>query len=144
MKPLLSQETEKWEKTVKREKEINRVDEPQEWGGWIGTSFLTFILPMSIILPQLLCSKGQCKFARIELPTNLESYINLHGILSYVAFLILLACISIIPIGKTVDGQQSKIGRLQYRINGTCLILRDFYIYGCVFNNISYNILLNF
>lgn len=117
----MSQETEKWEKTVKREKEINRVGEPQEWGGWIGTSFLIFILPMSIILPQLLCSKRQCKFACIELPINLESYINLHGLLSYVAFLILLACISIIPIGKTVDGQQSKIGRLQYRINGNML-----------------------
>jgi len=123
---LLSQEAEKWEETVKREKEINRVGKPQEWGGWIGTSFLIFILPVSIILPQLLCSKEQCKFACIKLPINLESYINLHGLLSYVAFLILLACISIIPIGKTVDGQESKIERLQYRINGICLIMCNF------------------
>lgn len=127
---------------MKREKEINRVDEPQEWGGWIGTSFLIFILPISIILPQFLCSKGQCKFAHVELPINLESYINLHGLLSYVAFLIFLACISIIPIGRTVDGQQSKIGILQYRVNGTCLIMHDFLLYYCV--TIFYKFLLNF
>ncbi|XP_029177423.1 delta(14)-sterol reductase [Nylanderia fulva] len=133
-----SQESEKWEETVKREKEINRVDEPQEWGGWIGTAFLTFILPMSIILPQLLCSKGQCKFGRVELPVNWESYINLSGLLSYVAFFILLACISIIPIGKTVDGQQSKIGRLQYRINGFLGAILAITIFGlCIYKNIS-------
>lgn len=118
-KPL--HEGEKWETIVKREKEINRVDKPQEWGGWIGTSFLVFILPMSVILPQLLCSKGQCKFALVKLPVNLKSYLNLYALLSYIAYLTLLACISIIPIGKTIDGQQSKIGRLQYRVNGTYL-----------------------
>lgn len=109
---------EKWEKTVKREKEIYRLDKPQEWGGWIGTFFLIFILPASIILPQLLCSKGQCKSAYVKLSTDLKFYINLYGLLAYVVFLALLACISIIPIGKIVDGQHSKIGILQYRING--------------------------
>ncbi|XP_036149126.1 delta(14)-sterol reductase TM7SF2 [Monomorium pharaonis] len=111
-KPLQENETD-----VKREKEINRVDKPQEWGGWIGTCLLVFILPLSVILPQLLCSKGQCKTALVKLSVDWKSYINLHS-LSYVAFLILLACISIIPIGKTIDGQQSKTGRLQYRVNG--------------------------
>ncbi|KAG5341328.1 LBR protein, partial [Acromyrmex charruanus] len=115
-KPL--QEGEKWETVVKREKEINRVDKPQEWGGWIGTFFLTFILPMSVILPQLLCSKEQCKSALIKLSADVKSYINLYALLFYIAFLTLLAGISIIPIGKIIDGQQSKIGRLRYRING--------------------------
>jgi len=113
------QEGEKWETVAKREKEINRVDKPQEWGGWVGTVFLTFILPMSVILPQILCSKGQCKSALIKLSADVKSYINLYTLLSYIAFLTLLACISIIPIGKIIDGQQSKIGRLRYRINGT-------------------------
>lgn len=117
----LKHEGEEWETVAKREKEINRVDKPQEWGGWIGTFFFVFILPMSIILPQLLCSKGQCKFAYVKLPVNLESYLNLYTLLYYIAFLTLLTCISIIPIGKTIYGQQSKIGRLQYRINGTYL-----------------------
>ncbi|KAG5320585.1 LBR protein, partial [Acromyrmex heyeri] len=115
-KPL--QEGEKWETVVKREKEINRVDKPQEWGGWIGTFFLTFILPMSVILPQLLCSKEQCKSTLIKLSADVKSYINLYALLFYIAFLTLLAGISIIPIGKIIDGQQSKIGRLRYRING--------------------------
>lgn len=112
----MSQENEKW---AKREKEIYSLDKPQEWGGWIGTFFLIFILPVSGILPQLLCSKAQCKTAYVKLSTDLESYINLHGLLAYVAFVALLACISIIPIGKIVNGQHSKIGILQYRVNGT-------------------------
>lgn len=117
----LKHEGEDWETVVQREKEINRVDKPQEWGGIIGTLVLVFIFPMSIILPQLLCSKGQCKFAFLKLPVNLESYLNSHTLLYYIVFLTSLACISIIPIGKTIYGQQSKIGRLQYRINGTYL-----------------------
>lgn len=116
---LTKHDSEKWETVVKREKEINRVDKPQEWGGWIGTFFLIFILPMSVIVPQLLCSKKQCKSAFVKLSVDLKSYLNLYTLLSYVTFLTLLACVSIIPIGKIVDGQQSKIGRLQYRVNGT-------------------------
>ncbi|XP_011171224.1 delta(14)-sterol reductase TM7SF2 [Solenopsis invicta] len=114
---VTKEESEQWETVMNREKEIHRVDKPQEWGGWIGTSFLVFILPLSIILPQLLCSKGQCKTALVKLSVDWKSYINLHA-LSYVAFLTSLACISIIPIGKIINGQQSKIGRLQYRVNG--------------------------
>ncbi|XP_011876175.1 PREDICTED: delta(14)-sterol reductase [Vollenhovia emeryi] len=132
------QEGEKWETVVKRQKEINRVDKPQEWGGWIGTSFLVFILPMSAILPQFLCLKGQCKTALVKLPVKLESYLNLYTPLSYVAFLTLLACISIIPIGRTVDGQQSKTGRLQYRINGYLSAIITLLIFGlCEYMNIS-------
>ncbi|XP_071642688.1 delta(14)-sterol reductase TM7SF2 isoform X3 [Temnothorax longispinosus] len=134
-KPL--HEGDKWESVVKREKEINRVDKPQEWGGWIGTSFLVFILPISVILPQLLCLKGQCKSALVKPAVNLESYLNLYTLLSYIAFLTLLACISIIPIGKTVDGQQSKIGRLQYRINGFLSAIVTLMIIGlCLYMNI--------
>ncbi|XP_036141197.1 delta(14)-sterol reductase LBR-like isoform X2 [Monomorium pharaonis] len=111
-KPLQEDETD-----VKREKEINRVDKSQEWGKWIGTCLLIFILPLSVILPQFLCSKGQCKTALVKLSIDWKSYINLYS-LSYVAFLILLTCTSIIPIGKTIDGQQSKTRRLQYCVNG--------------------------
>lgn len=103
----------------KRDKEMINVDKPQEWGGWIGTLLLIFILPLSILVPQLLCSKGQCKtLYRVKLSTDLKSYINWHGFLSYVVFLTVLACVSFIPIGKSVEGQQSKMRRLQYRANG--------------------------
>ncbi|KAL6265496.1 hypothetical protein P5V15_002292 [Pogonomyrmex californicus] len=135
---LTKHDSEKWETVVKREKEINRVDKPQEWGGWIGTFFLIFILPMSVIVPQLLCSKKQCKFAFIKLSVNLESYLNLYTLLSYVTFLTLLACVSIIPIGKIVDGQQSKIGRLQYRINGFLSAILTITTFSfCIYMNIS-------
>ncbi|XP_012215085.2 delta(14)-sterol reductase TM7SF2 [Linepithema humile] len=133
---LLSQENEKWEK-MKLDKDMYRVDKPQEWGGWIGTFFLIFILPASVILPQLLCSKEQCKSAYVKLTTDLEFYINLYSLLAYAAFLVLLACISIIPIGKIVDGQHSKIGRLQYRINGFLSIILMVAVFGiCVYKNI--------
>jgi len=107
---------------VKREKEISKVDKPQEWGGWIGTSLFTLVLPLSLILPQLSCSEKQCEFTNVTLPIDLESYVDLRGLLSYVLFLVLLAGISIVPIGRIVDGLQSKIGRLQYRINGMRVI----------------------
>lgn len=121
----------------KRETEISKVDKPQEWGGWIGTSLLTFVLPLSIILPQLPCSKERCKLAAIELPTDLESYINLHGLLSYALFLTLLACVSILPIGRLVDGPQSRIGRLKYRMNGVpSLLAAALAFFLCLYRNI--------
>ncbi|XP_011686733.1 PREDICTED: delta(14)-sterol reductase [Wasmannia auropunctata] len=134
-KPLYEGET--WDTVVKREKEIIRVDKPQEWGGWIGTFFLVFILPISVITPQLLCSKGQCKSALVKLSADVKSYINLYTLLSYAAFLALLACISIIPIGKSIDGQQSKLGRLQYRVNGfLCAIVALSGFPLCIYLNI--------
>lgn len=108
---------------VNREKGIIRIDQPQEWGGWIGTSFLIFLLPLSIILPQLLCSKGQCESYRVQLSIDWRSYINWHGFLVYFVYLAVLACVSILPIGKNVDGQQSKMGKLQYRLNGICSLI---------------------
>lgn len=104
---------------VNREKGIIRIDQPHEWGGWIGTSLLLFLLPLSIILPQFLCSKGQGQSYLVQLSTEWRSYINWRGFLTYIVYLIVLACVSIVPIGKNVDGQQSKIGKLQYRVNGT-------------------------
>ncbi|EFN80571.1 Lamin-B receptor [Harpegnathos saltator] len=93
---------------VNRDKGIIRIDQPQEWGGWIGTSFLIFLLPISIILPQFLCWKG-----------------------------LLLACVSVVPIGKNVDGQQSKIGKLQYRINGFVSATLAVVLFGlCVYKNV--------
>ncbi|XP_032667096.1 delta(14)-sterol reductase TM7SF2 isoform X2 [Odontomachus brunneus] len=103
---------------VNREKGIIRIDQPQEWGGWIGTSLLLFLLPLSIILPQFLCSKGRGQSYLVQLSTDWRSYINWRGFLTYFVYLIALACVSIVPIGKNVDGQQSKIGKLQYRVNG--------------------------
>ncbi|EZA47791.1 hypothetical protein DMN91_003735 [Ooceraea biroi] len=133
-----SQESEKREEVAKREKEISNVGKPQEWGGWIGTSLLTLILPLSLILPQLLCSRERCGFASIKLSADLKSYINLHGLLSYILLLTLLAFISIVPIGRVVDGQQSKIGRLRYRVNGllSALVATAAFVL-CVYKNIQ-------
>ncbi|XP_014484853.1 PREDICTED: delta(14)-sterol reductase isoform X2 [Dinoponera quadriceps] len=116
-----AQESEKREASIaeNREKGIIRIDQPQEWGGWIGTSLLTFLLPLSMILPQLLCLKGRCRsYLDVQFTTDWRSYINWQGFLVYVVYLTVLACVSILPIGRNVDGQQSKTGKLQYRING--------------------------
>ena len=107
--------------TEKSKKEIELISKPQEWGGWLGALCLIFVLPIAIILPQIACSNNHCyisRLARITKGVKWESYLNLNAILSYTGFLIALGIASIIPIGRLVNGQQTKIGRLQYRING--------------------------
>ncbi|XP_011145470.1 delta(14)-sterol reductase [Harpegnathos saltator] len=122
---------------VNRDKGIIRIDQPQEWGGWIGTSFLIFLLPISIILPQFLCWKGLCQSDRVQFSTDWRAYINLHGFLTYIVYLTVLACVSVVPIGKNVDGQQSKIGKLQYRINGFVSATLAVVLFGlCVYKNV--------
>ncbi|KOC64810.1 Lamin-B receptor [Habropoda laboriosa] len=102
----------------KRQKEISMVSEPQEWGGWLGALTLIFLSPVLIILPQLMCTENQCTFGYPEIPTNLHSYINFKAFTIYFGFFLFVTIVSITPIGRKVDGPQSRIGRLQYRLNG--------------------------
>lgn len=102
----------------KRKKEISIVSEPQEWGGWLGSLILIFLLPLSIILPQLMCTEKRCSFGYPNITTDLNTYINLEAFVAYLGYLLFVAISSIIPIGRKIDGPQSRMGRLQYRSNG--------------------------
>ncbi|XP_012150155.1 lamin B receptor isoform X1 [Megachile rotundata] len=122
----------------KREKEISIISEPQEWGGWIGTLILIFALPLSTILPQLMCTKNQCSFGYFNISTDLNSYVNLEALTAYLGLLLFVSMISIIPIGRKVDGQQSRSGRLQYRLNGfLCALLSLLVFSTCICNDIK-------
>lgn len=104
--------------TEKRKKEISMVSEPQEWGGWFGSFMHILLTPLTTILPQLMCTQKQCKFGYPEISTDLNSYINTKAFTAYLGFFLFMAIVSLIPVGKKVDGPQSRIGRLQYRLNG--------------------------
>lgn len=110
----------------KREKEINMISEPQEWGGWFGTLILIFFTPLITILPQLMCTQNKCKFEYPDIPTDLNSYINLKAFVTYLGFFLFVTIVSISPIGTKVDGPQSRIGRLQYRLNGSSALVFEF------------------
>lgn len=112
------------EKKEKREKEINMVNEPQEWGGWMGTFVLIFLTPLITILPQLMCTESECTFGYPDIPTDLSSYVDLKVFGVYLGLFLFVIVTSTIPIGRKIDGLQSRIGRLQYRLNGfLCCLL---------------------
>ncbi|XP_015120862.1 delta(14)-sterol reductase [Diachasma alloeum] len=117
--PDSSTTVEKVNKDKDKELELERVGKPQEWGGWFGALCLTFILPISIILPQVACYNNKCSnTVGFRLPTKWHVYLNLNATLYYTGFLLFVAIGSLLPVGRVVDGQQNKTGRLQYRVNG--------------------------
>ena len=116
----------------KRKKEISMISEPQEWGGWFGSLILTVLTPLVTILPQMMCTEHRCKFGYLEIPTDLTSYIS--ALTLYLGFFLFVNIASVVPIGREVDGPQSRIGRLQYRINGVlCAILSLILFVACVY-----------
>ncbi|XP_017877864.1 delta(14)-sterol reductase isoform X2 [Ceratina calcarata] len=122
------------EKIEKRKKEINMVNEPQEWGGWMGSFFLIFLTPLITILPQLMCTESTCTFGYFNIPEDLSSYIDLKVFGVYLGLLLFVTVISMIPIGQKVDGLQSRIGRLQYRLNGfVCCLLSIIVFVACTY-----------
>ncbi|XP_076762650.1 lamin B receptor isoform X3 [Xylocopa sonorina] len=118
----------------KREKEISMVSNPQEWGGWFGTFILIFLMPYVTILPQLMCTENECKFGYPKIPTSLNYYIDLKIFTTYMSLLLFVTIISIIPIGRKIDGPDSRIGRLQYRLNGfLCGLLSSIIFAACIY-----------
>ncbi|CAK9808443.1 Delta(14)-sterol reductase LBR [Anthophora plagiata] len=129
--------------TEKRQKEISMVSEPQEWGGWLGAIALIFLSPLITILPQLMCTENRCTFGYPEIPTNLHSYINFEAFTMYLGLFLFVTIVSITPIGRNVDGSQSRIGRLQYRLNGfLCCILTTLLFTMSVYKKLGINDLI--
>ncbi|XP_076638714.1 lamin B receptor [Colletes latitarsis] len=142
LKPINYEETVKVNTQVieKREKEISMVNEPQEWGGRFGTFILIFLTPLITILPQLMCTQNQCEFGYPDIPTDLNSYINLEAFATYLGFFLFVTIVSITPIGRKVDGPQSRIGRLQYRLNGfLCALLSLIIFIICIYKEFEFS-----
>ncbi|XP_011504313.1 PREDICTED: delta(14)-sterol reductase isoform X2 [Ceratosolen solmsi marchali] len=113
-------------------KEIDFLSKPQEWGGWIGALLLIIAIPVCTILLQIACSNNHCssKKFHVSLYKEWKLFLNLEAFLSYAGFLCFVAIISVLPIGRLIDGQQSIIGRLQYRINGIWILILSLIIFG--------------
>ncbi|XP_076657065.1 lamin B receptor [Halictus rubicundus] len=124
--------------TEKRKIEINMVSEPQEWGGRFGAFILIFLGPLLIILPQLMCAPKHCKFGVPKFPKDVSSYINLKAFGTFLGFFLFVALVSVTPIGRKVNGLESRIGRLQYRLNGfLCAILSLLVFIVCVYKELG-------
>lgn len=123
----------------KTKKEIELISKPQEWGGWFGAMCLTILLPIFIILPQIACYNNKCAIIQFRMPIKWQTYINIYPALGYFGFVTIIALLSMIPIGKIIDGQQNKIARLQYRINGFLTTILLLIAYG-IGEYYSYNI----
>ncbi|XP_076284360.1 lamin B receptor isoform X2 [Lasioglossum baleicum] len=122
----------------KRKIEINMVSEPQEWGGRFGTLILMFLAPLLIILPQLMCTQKHCKFGIPKFPKDIDSYINLKAFGTFLGFFLFVALVSVIPVGRKIDGLESRIGRLPYRLNGfLCAILSLLVFTVCVYKELG-------
>lgn len=118
------------EPEVKRNTKVDLVSQPQEWGGWPGALLFILALPICSLLLQLACTNNYCSHKNFRIPRLKEwkLFLNLHAFLIYAVFLCFVAVISLLPIGRLVDGQQSKVGRLQYRMNGKSLFLSLIFI----------------
>ncbi|KOX78838.1 Lamin-B receptor [Melipona quadrifasciata] len=122
----------------KRKKEISMVSEPQEWGGWLGTLFLIILSPMIVILPQLMCTKDECIFGYPKIPTDITVYINLKSFIAYLCFFLFVIIFSTLPIGRKIDGPHTRIGRIQYRLNGfLCGLLSVIIFVVCIYEELE-------
>ncbi|KAF7997489.1 hypothetical protein HCN44_006060 [Aphidius gifuensis] len=114
----------------KTKKEIELISKPQEWGGWFGVMCLTIIIPFIIILSQIACSNNKCTIGQFRLPIKWQTYFNIYPTIGYFGLITVIGLISLIPIGRLIDGQQNKIARLQYRINGFITLIILLIAYG--------------
>ncbi|XP_014212423.1 delta(14)-sterol reductase [Copidosoma floridanum] len=118
-----------------KRKKINLISKPQEWGGWFGALLLILFTPVYALLLQLVCSFNNCKYKNIFNLVNKrdwKSLFDLNAFLMYAGFIAFVAIMSALPIGRLIDGQQTKTGRLQYRINGFWTLLFSISaLFGC-------------
>ncbi|XP_058802204.1 delta(14)-sterol reductase TM7SF2-like [Phymastichus coffea] len=117
------------------------LSDPQEWCGRFGALFLVLSLPVCILLLQLACMNNHCSMKNFRIPRLREwkLFLNQNAFLLYAGYLCYIAIMSVLPIGRLVNGQQTKLGILQYRINGIWTLFLTIAIFGgCIHQ--GYNI----
>ncbi|KAJ8674040.1 hypothetical protein QAD02_005302 [Eretmocerus hayati] len=107
------------------------LNKPQEWGGWLGALLLILSSPVFTLAIQLACSNGHCSSKNFRIPKyrDWRLFVNLEAFLAYGGFLLFVAVLSALPIGKRIDGQQTRSGRLQYRLTGIWILLLSLIIF---------------
>lgn len=90
----------------------------KEFGGIFGVLLLQILVPPSILAAHLYCSQTQSGVKNFRIPLDWKAYFDLEVAALYLGFVALQFVLSVIPVGKVVDGLPDKLGRLQYRCNG--------------------------
>ncbi|KAK2884023.1 hypothetical protein Q8A67_017660 [Cirrhinus molitorella] len=96
-----------------------------EFGGRVGVFFLMFLLPLAVLGLLILCSQKDASLQSfpLEFPA-LQSLWDWQVFGIVLLWLLLQAVLSLLPIGKLVEGMPLKNGKtLKYRINGFYALL---------------------
>lgn len=104
--------------------------EVKEFGGTFGVLLLQIISPLSLLAAHLYSSKAQYGVKNFTIPFNWKAYFDLEVAALCLGFIVLQFVLSIIPVGKLVDGLPDKLGRLQYRCNGLLSAIITVTIFG--------------
>lgn len=96
-----------------------------EFGGRVGVFFLMFVLPVAVLALLILCGQKDASLQSfpLELPT-LQSLWDCQVFGIVLLWLLFQAVLSLLPVGKLVEGMPLKNGKtLKYRINGFYALL---------------------
>uniref|UniRef100_A0A9R1SJZ9 Delta(14)-sterol reductase LBR n=2 Tax=Cyprinus carpio TaxID=7962 RepID=A0A9R1SJZ9_CYPCA len=96
-----------------------------EFGGRVGVFFLMFLLPVAVLALLILCGQKDASLQSfpLELPA-LESLWDCQVFGIVLLWLLFQAVLSLLPVGKLVEGMPLKNGKtLKYRINGFYALL---------------------
>nr|XP_033792668.1 delta(14)-sterol reductase LBR isoform X2 [Geotrypetes seraphini] len=95
---------------------VKRKEMELEFGGKIGTFFMIFILPATVLFLLLICEQKDVSIR------NMPAFENLWDVRVFGVFLLwffVQALFYLLPVGKVVDGMPLSNGKaLKYRING--------------------------
>lgn len=100
---------------VKKQPDLTK---SREWGGWFGTLVMSLMVPVMFLAPQIACTNNRCRSTYFRMPKDWRVFFNPNAFYAYALYIVVVAILSIIPIGRLVDGQHNKSGILKYRING--------------------------
>ncbi|XP_062857297.1 delta(14)-sterol reductase LBR [Trichomycterus rosablanca] len=95
-----------------------------EFGGRIGVMFWVLLLPVMVLALLILCRQKDASLSSFPLMLPpLESLWDWQVFGIVLLWLLFQAVLSLLPIGKVVDGMPLKNKVLKYRINGFCALL---------------------
>ncbi|XP_069702526.1 delta(14)-sterol reductase TM7SF2 isoform X2 [Periplaneta americana] len=89
-----------------------------EFGGRFGILVLQFFSQASLLLTHIYCSKANYGIKDFKIPLDWRAYFDIEVAALFLGYVLLQFVLSILPVGKVVDGLPDKLGRLQYRCNG--------------------------
>ncbi|XP_046388886.1 delta(14)-sterol reductase TM7SF2 [Ischnura elegans] len=90
----------------------------REFGGLFGVMMIIPLMPLTVLTAHIGLSHGWNEKKFIDWLPWLWTQIDPVGVATYLAFCVIQLILSVLPIGRLVDGLPDKNGRWQYRCNG--------------------------